>query len=204
MARWDPVVQDKESFVRPVGHEAQDETSQVQNGHRAREHHDDPDHCDEHGEAVLVLDIGANVKGLILALKQLLGLSLVAGAATVDATLQMAEHPERHARDWHETVDERRCEDRGANNIVPVGVEIQEVSVEEELFHADDLEHILDEAICQPHVDNKQDDSSVNELNDPHFRECRPQLTRDGVMALEIGARLDECFEDAVDQGQRQ
>ena len=86
MAGWNPEVIDKECLVGPVDGEAENEASQIQDRHGAREHHNDPDHGDENRETILILDVRADVHGLIIALEKLLGLFHVACATAIPAS----------------------------------------------------------------------------------------------------------------------
>ena len=87
MAWWQLVESNEERLVRPVSHEAQYEAGKVEGWDRGREHHDDPDHGNEHREAGVVFDQLACVERLVLLLHNLLGLLLVTRAAPIQALL---------------------------------------------------------------------------------------------------------------------
>ena len=83
----------------------------------------------------------------------------------------MAEEPEVHACDGDDAIDEGRGEDSDTNDLVPFRVKIDKVTIKEDVFKAKLLKSPFDKALLEPHVDDEEDDSSINELNDPHFGE---------------------------------
>ena len=147
MSRGDAIVGDKQGLVSPVGHKAEDESSDIKDRDCCGEAHHDPDHGDKNGETVLILDVGAEIHGFIFRLKQLLRLLLVAGASTIEATLDVAEEPEVHACDGDDAIDEGRGEDSDTNDLVPFRVKIDKVTIKEDVFKADLLKNPLYKAL---------------------------------------------------------
>lgn len=83
----DAVELEEQGLVSPVDDEAEHKTGEVEDWDGRREHHNDPDHGNQLGEAIVKLDLSTRVDGFVLTLDDLLGLRAVRGAASIHASL---------------------------------------------------------------------------------------------------------------------
>lgn len=180
------VVLDEQQLVGPVGRQTEQSARQVEHGHDGGEHHDGPDHGDVLGEAVVVLDLSAEVDLLVLGLNDFLGLLLVAGAASVeDASFGVADSPLVYDGDGREAVDQACCEDRNTDNAIPFGIKVVEFSIKCKTMRSGSNKGPSDNSMIRKSViDNEENDSGVNELQNPHFRERRSDSSSSRVMAF--------------------